>query len=233
MVKIAEVEQIFKDIFEEEGVVKSVETLYENPSSGDVDFLKLIISIHGLSFDDVSVIHTKFIFKVDLDKTKLESESFIYLYDLNCDYHRVDFDSIFDMKKKIEDIINSNDFGKDMQILSDFIEAPAMFLNHYMRRSDITDYSIFGVVYEPKFKTTPCKETTFDFEININNNYNLELSIRKIEEETEEDEEKYSYKFQFKFMDEIETVSTDSLENIHFFIGSNIASILDKKLKNK
>jgi hypothetical protein len=34
-------------------------------------------------------------------------------------------------------------------------------------------------------------------------------------------------------MDEIETVETDTLKNVHFFIGSNIAKILDKKLKNK
>lgn len=231
MIRISEVEQIFKDIFDDEnGVVKSIETVYETPKSS-TDFLKLIISLHGLTFEDVSIIHTKFIFKVDMDKKRLESDSFIYLYNINCNYHRVEFESIFDMKKKVEDIIKSNDFGKDMQILSDFIEAPAMFLNYYMRRSEITDYSIFNVIYEPKFKTTPCKATTFDFEININNNYNMDLSIRK-SEATEEGEQDI-YKFQFSFMDEIETIETDTLHNIHFFIGSNIANILDKKLKNK
>jgi hypothetical protein len=106
-----------------------------------------------------------------------------------------------------------------------------MFLNYYMRRSDITDYSIFEVVYEPKFKTTPCSEITFDFKININNNHMIELSIHKIE--ADEVEEADIYRFQFKFMDDVETVETDTLKNIHFFIGSNIAKILDKKLKNK
>ena len=230
MIRISEVEQLFKDIFDEEnGVVKSIETVYETPKTGN-DFLKLVISLHGLSKDDVSIIHTKFIFKVDLNKRNLESDSFIYLYDINCNYHKVEFDSIFDMKKKIEDIIESNDFGRDMQILSDFIEAPAMFLNYYMRRSEITDYSIFNVIYEPKFKTTPCRDITFDFEININNNYTMNLSIRKLEAT---DDDKDSYKFQFQFMDDMETVETDTLQNIHFFIGSNIAKILDKKLKNK
>lgn len=230
MIRISEVEQVFKDIFDEEnGVVKSIETVYEIPQTGN-DFLKLIISLHGLTKEDVSIIHTKFIFKVDLDKRNLESDSFIYLYDINCNYHKVEFDSIFDMKKKIERIIESNDFGSDMQILSDFIEAPAMFLNYYMRRSEITDYSIFSVIYEPKFKTTPCRDITFDFEININNNYTMNLSIRKLEAT---DDDKDSYKFQFQFMDNMETVETDTLQNIHFFIGSNIAKILDKKLKNK
>jgi hypothetical protein len=231
MIRISEVEQVFKDIFDEEGgLVKSIETVYETPKTGN-DFLKLIISLHGLTKEDVSIIHTKFIFKVDLDKRNLESDSFIYLYDINCNYHKVEFDSIFDMKKKIEDIISSNDFGSDMQILSDFIEAPAMFLNYYMRRSEITDYSIFNVIYEPKFKTTPCRDTTFDFEININNNYTMDLSIRKVV--ATEDDENDKYKFQFRFMDDMETVETDTLQNIHFFIGSNIAKILDKKLKNK
>ena len=62
-----------------------------------------------------------------------------------------------------------NDFGEDIQILSDFIEAPAMFLNYYMKRAKITDYSVFEVEYEPKFKTHPCDKTSFDFKININN----------------------------------------------------------------
>lgn len=229
-IKISEIEQAFKDVFEEEeGVVTSVESVYE--LSPDEDFYKLVISIHGLSIEDISIIHTKFIFKVDLDKRNLIENSFIYLYNINCIYHKIEFSNIIDMKDKIEDIIESNNFGEDLQILSDFIEAPSMFLNYYMRRAKITDYSIFDVEYEPKFKTTPCDKTTFDFKININNNYNMELSIRKIERTG--DEEVDYYKFQFKFMDEIVTLETDTLKNVHFFIGDNIARILDRKLKNK
>jgi len=229
-IKISEIEQTFKDIFEEEnGVVTSVESVYE--LSPEEDFYKLVISIHGLSIEDVSIIHTKFIFKADLDKRNIVEDSFIYLYDINCVYHKIEFSNVLDLKEKIEDIIESNDFGSDIQILSDFIEAPSMFLNYYMRRAKITDYSIFDVEYEPKFKTTPCDKTTFDFKININNNYNMELSIRKIERI--EEEEVDTYKFQFKFMDEIETIETDTLKNVHFYIGDNIARILDRKLKNK
>jgi len=228
MISIAEIEQVFKDIFEEEeGMVKSIEVLYETPKAEG--FLKLVISIHGLSIEDSSIIHTKFIFKVDENKRNLQDNTFIYLYNINCVYHLVEFESVHDLKKKVEDVIQSNDFGEDLLILSDFIEAPAMFLNYYMRRSDITDYSIFEVIYEPKFKTTPCAKMTFDFKININNNYDMELSIRKVEEEDKE----VSYKFQYKFMDEIETIGSESIKNIHYLIGSNIASILDKKLKNK
>lgn len=234
MVKISEVEEIFKEIFDEEkGLVNSVETVYETPE--DSDYLKLVISIHGLTAEDVSIIHTKFIFKTDVDKRNVIEDSFIYLYDINCIYHKIEFNNIIDLKTKIDDIIESNDFGEDLQILSDFIEAPAMFLNYYMRRAKITDYSIFDVEYSPKFKTTPCDKTTFDFKININNNYDMYLSIQKVDKESDEDEDEdlETYRFQFKFMDDIETIETDSLKNFHFFIGSNIAKMLDKKLKNK
>lgn len=229
-IKISEIEQIFKEVFdEEEGLVSSVETIYEKPEEGD--FLKLVITIHGLTTEDTSIIHTKFIFKTDVDKKNLVENSFIYLFDINCIYHKIEFENLLDLKNKIEMVIESNDFGEDLQILSDFIEAPAMFLNYYMRRANITDYSIFDVEYQPKFKTQPCDRTTFDFKFNINNNYNIELSIRKTEKNEEEDFD--TYKFQFKFMDEIETVDTDTLKNVHFFIGNNIAKILDRKLKNK
>jgi hypothetical protein len=229
-IKIAEIEEVFKEIFDEEdGMVNSIDTVYE--MSPEEDFLKLVISIHGLTLEDSSIIHTKFIFKTDLEKREIIDESFIYLYDINCVYHKIEFSTIIDLKKKIEDIVESKNFGEDLQILSDFIEAPAMFLNYYMKRAKITEYSIFDVEYEPKFKTTPCDKTTFDFKININDNYDMELSISKID--AEEKEEKDIYRYQFRFMDEIETVEADTLKNLHFFIGSNIAKLLDRKLKNK
>jgi len=228
-IRIAEIEQSFKDIFEEEdGLVQSVETTYE--ISNNEDFYKLVISLHGLSIEDTLIIHTKFIFKTDLEKRNIIDNSFIYLYDINCNYHKIDFSNITDMKNKIETIIESNDFGEEIQILSDFIEAPAMFLNYYMRRAKITDYSIFDVKYEPKFKTTPCDKTTFDFEINVNNNYQFDVSIYKIDKKSD-DEENDIYRYQFKFMDDVETIENDTIKNIHFTIGSNIARILDKKLK--
>ena len=164
-----------------------------------------------------------------MEKHNIIDESFIYLYDINCVYHKVDFKNVIDLKNKIEDIIESNNFGEDIQILSDFIEAPAMFLNYYMKRAKITEYSVFDVIYEPKFKTQPCDKTTFDFEIDINNNYKINLSISKRDRVDDEDHD--TYKFQFKFLDEYKTIENDTLTNIHFIIGSNIAKILDEKLK--
>lgn len=229
--RISEIEQIFKDIFDEEkGLVQSVDTVYEKSSNGD--FYRLVISIHGLNIEDTSIIHTKFIFRTDLDKRELNDMSFIYLYDINCIYHKMEFKNPLDLKEKIEDIIKSGNFGQCILTLSDFIQAPAMFLNYYMKRYDITDYSVFDVVYEPKFKTTPCDETTFDFKININDNYFIDLSIYKIDKKSDDEDSSDYYKFQFKFMDDITTVESGTLDNIHYFIGHNTATILDKKLKS-
>ena len=228
---ISEIEQSFKDIFEgegEESLVQSIETVYE--LADNEEFYRLVISVHGLSMEDTIIIHTKFIFRTDLEKRIIIDKSFIYLYDINCVYHKIDFDNSIDMEEQVKDIVESSNFGEDLKILSDFIEAPAMFLNYYMRRHKITDYSIFEVKYEPKFKTTPCDKTTFDFDININNNYDIELSIQKIDVPSDE-EKSDSYQFHFKFMDEMITEETDSIRNIHYLIGSNIAQILDKKLK--
>jgi hypothetical protein len=164
-----------------------------------------------------------------LEKKNVIDNSFIYLYDINCVYNKVEFKNSIDLKTKIDDIMSSNDFGEDIQILSDFIEAPAMFLNYYMKRSKITDYSIFDVEYDPKFKTVPCDEITFDFDINVNDNYQIDLSISK--KEQDEDSDHDTYVFQFKFLDEYTTIENDTLTNIHFTIGSNIAKMLDEKLK--
>ncbi len=227
-IRVAEIESLFKEIFEEEdGKVSSVETVYEE--SEDKSFTKIVISIHGLSMADTLIIHTKFIFRSDPGRHHLIDESFIYLYDINCVYHKVDFNNIVDLKTKIEDVIESNNFGLDIQILSDFIEAPAMFLNYYMKKQNITEYSIFDVKYDPKFKTVPCNQITFDFDININNNYTIKVSIKKTDREKDEDFD--TYKLHYTFLDSNEEVESDTLKNIHFLIGSGIAKMLDEKLK--
>jgi len=223
---ISELEKIIDDTFTgEDGSVRTVDTVYESTDGG----YKLVISIHGLMLEDTSIIHTKFIFVTDKDKREVTESYFHYLYDINCIYHKIKFTGSSDLKDKILEILRTNNFGEDMNILSDFINASSMFLNHYMRRADITDYSIFDVEYTPKFKTTKCENTTFNFKVNINDNYFMELSIKKVEDE----KDPTTYSFKFDFMEESETVETDSLNNLHFTIGSNIARILDKKLKNK
>jgi hypothetical protein len=225
--KISEINTLFKEIFEEEeGLVKTIDTVYEK--SKDEDFLKLIISIHDLQVQDTLIIHTKFIFKTNLEKTDLVSNSFIYLYDINCIYHSVDFKDIFDLEKKLKNIINSNKFGKDIQTLSEFIDTPGLLLSHYFRENNIENFSIGSVNYNPKFKTRPCEETTFDFDINVvndNNDYNFNLTISK------EKNDKIFYRFVFTLLDTTKTIDIDKLTNIHFLIGHQIVDMLNAILK--
>lgn len=226
--RIQEIEQLFKDIFQEKtGVVQSMDSVYE--ASPDGTHYRLVISLHNLMIQETVVIHTKFVFRTDLDKINLHTNYFHYLYDINCHYRKVDFENIIDLKEELESIIETSDFGKDLSTLSDFTQAPATFLNFYLRKSKITDYSVFDVKYDPKFKTLPCENMSFDFDININNNYFFEVSIRKIESEDQELPEKY--KFMFKFMDEMIFKETDTLANVQSIIGSNIAKILDERLR--
>ena len=223
---ISEIEQTFKEIFEEEeGKVRSVETTYEKVK--DENFLKLIISIHGLSVNDTLIIHTKFIFKVNLEKSQTIEDSFIYLYNINCIYHKVDFKDKSGLRKKVEDIIESNKFGESILILSDFIESPCSFLNYYLKKEKITDYSIFDVKYDPKFKITKCSDLTFDFDININNNYTIKLTIKKTDKDPKDLESKDNFSFLFSLLDKKEKFDSDTLKNIHFLIGSGISTILD------
>ncbi len=221
-IKISEVEDVFKKIFEEAKVL-SVDSLYENTEE---DFSKLVISMHEVTTDDVGVIHTKFIFKVNKEKTHIVENSFIYLFDINCIYHKVNFQDLSTLENKVQDIFDTANFGEDLIILSDFLEAPAMFLNYYLMRSDIKGYSIFNVKYSPKFKHAPCGDTTFDFKISVNNSYNIDLSIKKIDQE----DSNSSYQLHFKFLDNTETTEMDTMKNIHFRIGSGIAEILEKYL---
>ncbi len=219
MLKISEVEQVFKDIFSEAKVL-SVESVFET----EEEFDKLVISVHEITMDDIGIIHTKFVFKSNKERTELIENSFIYLFDINCVYHKVNFRDLEQLKLKIRDIFESTSFGDDIIALSDFMEAPAMFLNYYMMKADVTGYSIFNVKYSPKFKLAPCSETTFDFEISVNNTYIINLCIKKMTTD------KVSYKLQFRFLDHSENIEVDSLKNIHMKIGSGIAEILDKYL---
>lgn len=222
---ISTIEQVFKEIFDEEkGLVKSVESVYEKSEDGE--YLKLVISIHNIKTDISTIIHTKFIFKTDLEKINILENSFVYLYDINCRYRKVDFNDEKTLKESIDDIISSTDFGKDIKILSDFIEAPSMFLNYYFKKSNITNYSVFDVQYEPKFKVQPCDKTTFDFKVNVNNSYDIEISISKIE-----DDEKMIYKVYTKFLDDYIIEEINTLNNVQNIIGSSITTILDKRLK--
>jgi len=227
--KISEIKTLFKEVFEDEkGLIKTVDSVYEK--SKDEDFLKLIISIHDLRVQDTLIIHTKFIFKTDLEKNNILENSFLYLYDINCIYHTIEFKDAFDLENKIKKIIDSNKFGKDIQTLSEFIDTPGLLISHYFEQNNIENYSIGNVVYEPKFKVKPCNETTFDFDINVvsgDSEYDFSLCISKHKNV----DDKIFYRFRFRLLDKSETIDVDKLLNIHFLIGHKIVDMLNTLLK--
>lgn len=220
---ISEIERIIKDVFNsEKGVVKSVETTYETPDDHN-DHLNLIISIHKLSVEETIIIHTKFIFKTDLDKINLKHNQFSYLYDINCEYTDIHFTDINDLKEKLLTIIKYNKFGRDLKILSEFIDTPAKRINAYFANNKVTQYSVNTVEYTPVTKMCPCEDITFDFKIDMGNNYIFYVKMRK--------DDNKNYKFNFKFFNNKESSTVDNIMNIHALIGGKIVEMLDKFLK--
>lgn len=214
---IKELDQIIKEVFDE-SLVTTIDTVYE--LSEDEDYYKLVISLHGLDIEDTIIIHTKFIFKTDTEKTKLIDNSFTYLFDINCIYHLVNFNDVEDMKEKLQNIIHSNDFGKDIKNISEFLSSPTTQLNDILSDKKVENISVYEVKYNPKYKIIPCSLITFDFDININNIYTIKLSIRK--------EEKENYKFVYKIYDDVLEESYEDLKSLSFNISNSIIKVMGK-----
>ena len=98
-----------KEIFDETKAL-SVESVYEK-IEGSND-LRLVISMNKILYDDINIIYTKIIFTCDNTKSKLTKSNFTYLYDINCEYHRLDFTTLEDFSNKISNIFKENKFGE-------------------------------------------------------------------------------------------------------------------------
>lgn len=216
---LKQVDNVIREVFDE-SKVRTVETVYEKTSG---DFYKLVISLNGLTFEDTIIIHTKIIFRTNLEKTGLIEDVFHYLYDIKCVYKQVRFenDNEDDLKNKLINIINSNLFGKDLQALSEFMEQPASRINHHLKEKDIENFSVFTVDYDPKFKMVPCNEMKFDFDININDQYEVKLNIDKQEK---------IFKLTFKLIDTIEVIEAENMINIAEIIGEQLIKMMKKKV---
>lgn len=218
MLTLEQVDSVIQEIFDDSRV-KSIETVYEKAG----DYYKLVFSFHSLEFDDVSVIHTKLIFPANLEKTGLTKDEFYYLRDINCVYERREFepDNTESLKQALLEIFDGNDFGDDIKSLSKFNDYPSSIINNQLENKNVEDFSVFNVIYEPKFKISPCEDITFDFDININNAYNVNLSIEK--------EKNNDYNLHFKLND-IETINVSSLENIGEIIAVELIKIMEEIL---
>lgn len=214
-ITIEEISDSIKKIFDESKLT-SIDTIYEKIENSDE--LKLIIFFHNIFYDNTNIIYSKIIFITDKDKMYLSNNNFVYLYDINCEYKRVDFDDIKDFEIKIKRVFDKKMFGDNIKILSDFMKNPTTRVNKWLSDNNITDKSVFGFKYEPKITIMPCKSLFFNFVINLDDKFDINLVVLK--------ENTNKYKLTFKVNDKEKEVEIDNLnimvQEIGKFIKENI-----------
>jgi len=180
-ISIEEVEKSIKKILGDSDVLNT-ESVYEH-IEGEDDKQKLVIFFNKIFGDHDSILYTKLIFVTDIEKVNLVNNTFLYLYDINCQYNNVEFDDLEELEDKIENIINKHKFGPNIKILSEFIEKPAFLINDWLKTNKVNNFSVSSIKYNPKTHITPCKSLFFSFIINVNNN-EIDFSITKNKEFT-------------------------------------------------
>jgi hypothetical protein len=215
-ITVEEIRDAIKNIFKDEKIF-DISSVYEKID--DSNDLKLVIVFNKLFYKETIVMYTKLIFVTDKDKTHLTKNSFMYLYDVNCIYHNVDFEDVEDFKKKLKKIFKSEKFGENIKILSKFIESPAMLVNDWLAKNDVRNISVFGFTYEPKIKIIPCKSLFFNFNIDVNHSHKIDLIISK---------DKDKFKYEFKFVDNVVMVEKRNLKDM----VETIADTLKNNIKN-
>lgn len=213
-ITINDIDQAIQKIFGEYRAF-DVETTYEKEG----DKYKLIIFFHKLYGEENSILYTKLIFLVDENKTKLEKNDFLYLYDINCKYRKVSFEDIDDFKNKINDIFSNEKFGDDIKILSKFMTYPATMINQWFYDNNITELHVSNFRYTPKIEMIPCKYLFFDFIIEIEN-IEVKLKITK--------EEKNEYKIEIVFPNKTERENKNNLNTLIQTIGLNLKNNIEK-----
>ena len=191
--------------------VRSVESVYEKIENSDE--LKLIISMNKILYDDINIIYTKIIFFTDINKSKLTRGYFSYLYDINCEYIRINFNTLEEFSNKIKDVFNKDKFGENIKILSKFIKSPSTLINTWFQENNITDISVINVS-EKKIDIMPCKSLFFNFIIEMNNNQNVDLTITK---ENDKD-----FLFNFNCNNNIYEDRDNTLKRLIETIGDNL-----------
>lgn len=190
--------------------VQSVNTVYEKIN--DSDDLRLVISMDKVLYDDINVIYTKIIFITDSNKTKLSKNYFTYLFDINCEYVRVEFNNLDDITSKISNIFKQNKFGENIKILSDFIKSPSTLINKWFELNNVTNISVINVD-EKEISIVPCKSLNFNFIISINNQ-DVNLTISK--------EKNNDYLYKFNIFNNIYEDKESTLKNLVETIGTNL-----------
>ena len=164
---------------------------------------KWVLVLHNLNWGDAIVIHTKFILKTDKEKQNLLKQQFSYLYDMNCQYRFVDFESLKDMELKLAQIVTENKFGSNVKNLSKFLINPTMTLNEELFEKEVKNCTVFDFEYD---SILPCKLINFDFKFDVNNAYNVSLNLKK------EEAGEFVYKFQLD--EKFDEVKMKDLDNV-------------------
>jgi hypothetical protein len=191
--------------------VLSVKTVYEK-IDGTED-LRLVVSMDKILYDDINIIYTKLIFTADGNKFHLTKNYFTYLFDINCQYVRIEFADLTDFSNKLIKIFKENKFGENIKILSDFIKSPATLINKWFEKNGVTNMSIINVA-DKSIKIVPCKSLSFSFDIDISNNQKVELTITK--------EGEHDYLFKFNILNNIYEDRENDLNRLIETIGDNL-----------
>ena len=191
-ISLLDLDNIIKEIFDEK-LVRVVDTTYEQRD----DVLTLIVSLHELEMEDTVIIHTKFIFYVDDDKKYLNDNKFSYLKNLGCGYEYIEFEDIDDLRVKLNNILESNDFDTELIEISEFISiTPETMLNEHFYNRDIEFMTVTQFSYNPRKAITPCSKTTYDFVILVNETYEIEVSIKRNDVKAEKSTFDITYRFE-------------------------------------
>lgn len=213
IISIAEIEKIFKTVFDDTKVT-SVKTFFDN-IDGDI---KLIISINNLYYDRTNIIYTKFIFNVDKTKEKIVNNECSYLYDINKHYRTFKFNNTDELQKKLDSILNKEDFGKDIKNLSDMNVRMTTLINEWFSQNKIETISVYNVKYTPLVDNMKSDSLFFKFEINIKDSEIIELSIRKIKDN--------EFKLTFQKGEDFQNVTISDIRGAIQTIGETIKKYL-------
>jgi len=209
-ITIEEVEKTIKDVLGDSDILNT-KSVYEK-IDGESNKLKLVIFMNKIFGDHDSILYTKFIFITDIDKVKLSSNNFLYLFDINCQYNSVEFDDLEELSDKIKNIIDKYKFGPNIKIMSEFIEKPSFLINDWLKEHKISEFSVSAIKYNPKIYIIPCKSLFFSFIITVNS-VDVELNITK---------ENENFVFSFIINDETITFSKQNLNTMVETIGDTL-----------
>ena len=148
------------------------------------------------------------------NKTYLTSNTFKYLYEINCQFEEESFTDTNDLTTKITDIITQNKFGENLKKLSDFIKKPEHDINEWFYKNKIKDISVTGFKFDPEMKNIPCKNLTFTFTMTVNEQDDVELIIKKLSVGR--------FKFTFKIFDKSFDIDKPSLTTLIETIGETL-----------